>query len=83
MRPNPRRGTGGSNEMSNRQPTAPFDDVHTCRCGGPLVRRRDGRPGRRCGRCGRPADRLEVRVRVLGQRETWIPRTAFLAGRGW
>lgn len=48
----------------------PFDDVHTCRCGGPLVRRRDGRPGLRCGRCGaaEPARMVEV---AFGVR--WVP----------
>jgi hypothetical protein len=58
----------------------PFDDANTCCCGGPVIRRRDGQPGLRCGRCGRAADRLELRVRIDG-REGWAPRSAVLSGR--
>lgn len=31
-----------------------FTDDDTCVCGGVFVPRRDGRPGRACGRCGAP-----------------------------
>jgi hypothetical protein len=57
-----------------------FTDLNTCPCGGPIIRRRDGQPGRRCGRCGRPADEVLVRVR-LGTREGWVPLSAVLTGR--
>lgn len=60
----------------------PFDERRTCpTCGGPQVRRRDGQPGRRCARCGRPADELRVRVRLPSGEEGWLPRSALLAGR--
>jgi hypothetical protein len=80
MMPNPRRGAGSSGGVSSVHRIAPFDDAHTCPCGGPIVRRRDGRPGYRCGLCGRPAGEVLVRVRVGGC-EGWAPRSAVLTGR--
>lgn len=56
----------------------PFDDAHTCPCGGPLVRRRDGWPGLRCGRCGAPEPARWVELR-FGR--TWIPVAVREVGR--
>lgn len=46
--------TRGGRGPAPRGTWPPFDDSHTCSCGGPLVRRRDRWPGLRCGRCGAP-----------------------------
>ncbi|HXF74092.1 MAG TPA: hypothetical protein VNO79_15980 [Actinomycetota bacterium] len=62
--------------MSVRRLT--FGDRDTCaRCGGPLVRRRDGLPGRRCARCGIPEPGVPLTLAFGG---TSVP---VLARRGW
>lgn len=62
----PRGGRGPAARGSR----PPFDDAHTCACGGPLVPRRDGWPGLRCGRCGVPQPGRMVEV-TFGTR--WLP----------
>ncbi|HXF73906.1 MAG TPA: hypothetical protein VNO79_15015 [Actinomycetota bacterium] len=63
----PRGGRGPAARASR----PPFDDDHTCPCGGPLVRRRDGWPGLRCGRCGAPEPAARMVEVAFGPR--WLP----------